>query len=294
MGRVTARRPIRRITADGNRRRLDSVIAEEPLELRVIAPGGSSAPDDAGARAVGPFLTPASPDVTSTVTMRTPGDDIDLAHGFLYAEGVISRADDVASMSYCAGRGADGANTYNVLDVRLRRGVPRTLRTVATSSACGVCGTPTLDALRLRPRFDIASNPLTTAPTTLTAMAAALRAGQRLFEATGGLHAAGLFTADGELLVLREDVGRHNAVDKVIGWAVREGRLPLDRHVLVVSSRASFELTQKAALAGIPVLAAVSAPSTMAIDTAAEAGLTLVGFLRGASMNVYTRADRIS
>jgi FdhD protein len=157
-----------------------------------------------------------------------------------------------------------------------------------------VCGKASIDAIRTRSRFAVDDDPLSVPAELLTALPDRLRAAQRAFDRTGGLHAAGLFTGDGELVVLREDVGRHNAVDKVVGWALREHRLPLRGHVLLVSGRASFELTQKAWMAGLPLLAAVSAPSTLAVDLAAEAGMTLVGFLRGTTMNVYTRPDRIT
>jgi formate dehydrogenase accessory protein FdhD len=192
----------------------------------------------------------------------------------------------------CAG--TDEPNTYNVVDVALAPGVPLpAARQFTTTSACGVCGKASIDALRTRSRFDVAADPVLVDPAVLAGLPDRLRAAQPAFDRTGGIHAAGLFTAAGELLCLREDVGRHNAVDKVVGWALRAGRLPLAGHVLLVSGRASFELTQKAWLAGIPVLAAVSAPSTLAVDLAVEGGLTLVGFLRGATMNVYAGAERL-
>ena len=167
-------------------------------------------------------------------------------------------------------------------------------RNFYTTSSCGVCGKASIDAIRTRSRFDITSDGVSVTAQTLASLPDKLRAAQRTFDRTGGLHAAGLFTADGDLLVLREDVGRHNAVDKVIGWALREERLPLIGHVLLVSGRASFELTQKAWMAGIPLLAAASAPSTLAAELAAESGMTLVGFLRGQTMNVYTGAQRVT
>jgi FdhD protein len=274
MGRVTGRRPVVRIDAGRVARRPDTLVAEEPLEIRV----------DGRALAV---------------TMRTPGDDIDLAHGFLLTEGVIRTAGDVRAARYCAGaEGPDGTNTYNVLDVSLAAGVPApevgVERNFYTTSSCGVCGKASIDAIRTRTAYPPAGDPLVLDPAVLAGLPDALRTGQRVFERTGGLHAAGLFTAGGELRCLREDVGRHNAVDKVVGWALRAGEVPLRGHVLMVSGRASFELTQKALMAGAPALAAVSAPSTLAVDLAAEAGMTLVGFLRGASMNVYAGAERIA
>lgn len=162
-----------------------------------------------------------------------------------------------------------------------------------TTSSCGLCGKAGLDAVRTQAAWSVAGDPLRIGPEVLTALPDRLRAAQRVFDSTGGLHAAGLFSADGELLCLREDVGRHNAVDKVVGHALRSGLLPLRETVLMVSGRASFELVQKAVMAGIPVLAAVSAPSSLAVDLAAESGLTLIGFLRGASMNVYTGEERL-
>ncbi len=163
-----------------------------------------------------------------------------------------------------------------------------------TTSACGVCGKESIEAIRVTSRYDISADLVQVSPGVLASLPDRLRDAQRVFASTGGLHAAGLFTPDGTLLVLREDVGRHNAVDKVVGWALREGRLPLTGHILLVSGRASFELVQKAYVAGIPVLAAVSAPSSLAVGLAEEADLTLVGFLRGSSMNVYTAAHRLT
>lgn len=196
----------------------------------------------------------------------------------------------------CAG--AETPNTYNVVDVVLAPGVPEPTtdpaRNFYTTSSCGVCGKASIDAVRTRSVFAVADDPVGVPAAVLAELPGRLRAAQKGFDHTGGLHAAGLFTADGELVALREDVGRHNAVDKVVGWAVRERRLPLAGHVLLVSGRASFELTQKAWMAGVPVLAAVSAPSTLAADLAQEAGLTLVGFLRGRTMNVYAHPHRVT
>ncbi|GGM30099.1 sulfurtransferase FdhD [Micromonospora sonchi] len=283
MGRASERRGVLRVdldASDGGRgrvRRPDSLAVEEPLEIRVGAAGPSRRPPLA-------------------VTMRTPGADLDLAIGFLLTEGLIRSADDVFTAQLCSG--AETPNTYNVVDVTLAPGVPEPAaeasRHFHTTSACGVCGKESIDAVRTRSLFTVADDPLTVPAERLAELPGRLRAGQRGFDRTGGLHAAGLFTADGELVVLREDVGRHNAVDKVVGWAVRERRLPLAAHVLLVSGRASFELTQKAWMAGVPLLAAVSAPSTLAVDLAAEAGLTLVGFLRGRTMNIYTGPHRVT
>jgi FdhD protein len=280
MGRVTDRRRIIRIdlasTAGNGGRRAgpDTLVAEEPLEIRV-GPAGTVRP---------PLV----------VTMRTPGDDLDLAIGFLVTEGVIESAADVVTARLCAG--ADQPNDYNVVDVTLAPGrpVPATGRAFPATSSCGVCGKASIDAVRTRSRFPVAGDPVRVAAATLATLPDRLRAGQRVFARTGGLHAAGLFTAAGELVAVREDVGRHNAVDKLVGWAARAGRLPLRGHLLLVSGRAGFELTQKAWMAGIPVLAAVSAPSTLAASLADEAGMTLVGFLRGATMNVYAGAGRVT
>ena len=235
-----------------------------------------------------------------TLTMRTPGDDIDLAAGFLVGEGVVRAAADIKTIRICAGDSCghgehDGAG--NIADVTLSPWVsvtPALRRNFLTTSACGVCGKASIEDLAVLPDFGLAHDHVRVRPAVLAQLPDRLRAAQRVFAATGGLHAAGVFSAEGELLVAREDVGRHNAVDKVIGWAVRSGRLPLAGCLLLVSGRASFELVQKAVMAGLPVLAAVSAPSSLAADLAGRAGLTLVGVLRGGSMNVYSGAERIS
>jgi len=278
MGRITARRPIVRITvgADGDleARRPDTLAVEEPLEIRV---GGLSL----------------------AVTMRTPGHDVELAAGFLVSEGVISHGGQFHSAIHCGGPGTGGMeNTYNVLDVTLAPGVrppdPDLARAFYTTSSCGLCGKASIDAVETVSAYDVSSDEAAVDAATLTGLPDALRARQEVFEKTGGLHAAALFDAvTGELLVLREDVGRHNAVDKVVGWAVLNDRLPLRGTVLQVSGRASFELVQKAVMAGIPILAAVSAPSSLAAELAEASGLTLVGFLRGSSMNVYAGAGRV-
>ena len=276
MGRVTRLHPVVRLRvgddgADTAVRRTDTLAVEEPLEIRL---DGES------------FL----------VTMRTPGDDIDLVHGLLHSEGVIARTEDIAGARYCDGAGPDGLNTYNVLDVALAPGVerpdPELRRNVMTTSACGVCGTTSIDQVvrqtchPLDVGFRVPAELVLSAPDRL-------REQQKAFAKTGGLHAAGLMTPDGVVVCAREDVGRHNAVDKVVGWALRQGMLPLSQLILVVSGRASFELTQKAVLAGIPLMAAVSAPSSLAAELATEAGLTLVGFVRGQTMNVYSHPERV-
>jgi FdhD protein len=273
VGRVTTRRSVLRVTGDHTVRRPDTLVVEEPLEIRV------------GGKAL-------------SVTMRTPGDDFDLVTGFLTTEGVTGDVEDIRAIRYCAGATVDGENTYNVVDVDLAAGVAppdaSLERNFYTTSSCGVCGKASIDAIRTQTRWPVAGDTCTVSPAVLSSLPDALREAQRVFDRTGGLHAAGLFTTEGELRVLREDVGRHNAVDKVIGWAAREGLLPLRGHVLMVSGRVSFELAQKALMAGIPVLAAVSAPSSLAVDLAADVGLTVVGFLRGDTMNVYAAPERVS
>ncbi|MFI8187177.1 formate dehydrogenase accessory sulfurtransferase FdhD [Actinacidiphila glaucinigra] len=274
MGRVTERRRVLRIRDGAVDHRADTLVAEEPLEIRLNGK-------------------------PLAITMRTPGDDFALAAGFLVSEGVLGAADELANIVYCAGATVDGSNTYNVVDVRLAPGVPVpdiTLeRNVYTTSSCGLCGKASLDAVRTTARWPIADpSPLRLEPELLSALPDRLRAAQRVFDRTGGLHAAALFTGEGELLDVREDVGRHNAVDKLVGRALQQDLLPLAGKILMVSGRASFELAQKAVMAGIPVLAAVSAPSSLAVDLADESGLTLVGFLRGTSMNVYAGEERIA
>ncbi|QHC32268.1 formate dehydrogenase accessory sulfurtransferase FdhD [Streptomyces sp. HF10] len=274
MGRVTERRKVLRIRDSAVSTRPDTLVAEEPLEIRLNGK-------------------------PLAITMRTPGDDFALAAGFLVSEGVLAATSDLQNIVYCAGATADGSNTYNVVDVKTAPDVSLpdfTLeRNVYTSSSCGLCGKASLDAVRTTARWPIADSPrLRVTPELLAELPERLREAQRVFDRTGGLHAAALFTEDGELLDIKEDVGRHNAVDKLVGRALQNGGLPLSRTVLLVSGRASFELAQKAVMAGIPLLAAVSAPSSLAVDLATETGLTLVGFLRGSSMNVYAGDDRIA
>ncbi|SFS75108.1 formate dehydrogenase accessory sulfurtransferase FdhD [Saccharopolyspora flava] len=272
MGRVTVRRPVLRIRGDKRSQRPDTLAAEEPMEIRV---GGKPL----------------------TITMRTPGHDFDLAAGFLVSEGVVRSESDIAGIRYCLGTAEDGSNTYNVVDVLLASGVAAPdaslERNFYTTSSCGLCGKASLDAVRTTSTWQVGDDPLRLDADVLAELPDKLREAQKVFDSTGGLHAAGLFTAGGELLGVREDVGRHNAVDKVIGDAVRSNRLPLRETILMVSGRASFELVQKAIMAGIPALAAVSAPSSLAVELAADAGLTLTGFLRGDSMNIYTGTHRL-
>ena len=277
MGRVTRRTPSYRIDLSGPAgstiiSRPDTLTVEEPLEIRV---GG----------------------VSLAVTMRTPGNDFDLAIGYLLTEGLIGAASDVNTLMHCQDQGDDGLPTYNVVDVTLSQGVDPpstdTARQSYITSSCGICGKASIEAITTKSRYAVGQDRAEVDPRILARMPSTLRAHQVVFDRTGGLHAAGLFTADGELLVAREDVGRHNAVDKVIGWAAREDRVPVTGHVLCVSGRASFELTQKALMAGIPTLAAVSAPSSLAVELATEAGMTLVGFVRDPKMTVYSGPDRL-
>jgi FdhD protein len=269
------RREVSRVTV-GQPRTVapDTLVAEEPLEMRVAG------------RAL-------------AVTMRTPGDDMDLLAGFLVGEGVIRHREDLREMRYCAGTDDEGHNTYNVLDATLAPQVPSVeasmQRSLVTTSACGLCGKATIDDVEVASPYDLTTDDIAIDAGWICSLPDRLRAAQRVFDRTGGLHAAALFdvTTD-ELLVLREDVGRHNAVDKVIGWALREDRLPLRGTLLLVSGRASFELAQKAAVAGIPAMAAISAPSSLAVDLAERVGLTLIGFLRSPSMVIYTGAGRVS
>lgn len=273
MTRIAPERSVVRVTVgETPKRERDALAGEEPLELRI---GGKS----------------------FAVTMRTPGADFDLAAGFLVSEGVVTRTEQLSTMRYCAGND-DGENQFNVLDLILASDVAPPDESVAraffTTSSCGLCGKASIDAVRTRSAFDVTDDPLRVAADVLVTLPGRLREAQKVFEKTGGLHAAALFDGQsGELLVLREDVGRHNAVDKVIGWALREGRLPLRGTILLVSGRASFELVQKAIMAGIPMLCAVSAPSSLAVDLAQESNMSLVGFLRDPSMVVYAGAQRV-
>ncbi|VXB75284.1 formate dehydrogenase accessory sulfurtransferase FdhD [Aeromicrobium sp. 9AM] len=273
-GRLTRRTKVTRFAPDGSSTvREDALAVEEPLEIRV---GGTS----------------------FSVTMRSPGDDFDLVAGFLVSEGVIWSADQLVSMRFCAGTDENGLQTFNVIDAELSADTPpldlSLERHVYTSSSCGICGTASIDAVHKAAHFGRLDDATSWSHELLGALPDRLREGQKVFDRTGGVHAAGLFDADGELLCLREDVGRHNAVDKVVGWALREGRLPLSGTVLQVSGRASFELVQKAHMAGIPVLAAVSAPSSLAVEHAESAGLTLLGFSRDGGFNAYAGAHRVS
>lgn len=277
---ATAAQPLRRNTSnvhvvalkDGVRsERTDTLAAEEPLEIRVQGPGQEQRP--------------------VAVTMRTPGGDFELAVGFLFTEGLVAPG-DVSRVAYCDTQPGEDQQ-YNIVSVTLGRPFDFDLlrRNFYATSSCGVCGKAALDDIEVRcaPVAEgtrVATDTLLTLPT-------ALRKAQKVFERTGGLHAAGLFTPEGRLVSIREDVGRHNAVDKVVGEQVLAGRVPLSDHVLQVSGRLSFEIVQKAAVAGIPIVSAVSAPSSLAVEAGERFGMTLVGFVRDGRLNVYTHAERV-
>jgi FdhD protein len=265
-----------RVVEDGRVRvRPDALATEEPMEIRLLA---------------------GQTKQTVAVTMRTPGADFELAAGFLYGEGIVDSAEDIQKISYCVDSDLDTEQRYNIVNVELRGGREFDLRPLErhfyTTSACGVCGKASLEQLELRGCPVMPSGPEVSAEI-INTLPEKLREAQGLFDATGGLHAAALFDNKGELLALREDVGRHNATDKLVGWALLEGRLPLTDHIVMVSGRSSFEILQKCLTAGVPVVCAISAPSSLAVDVAREFGMTLVGFLRGGRFNVYAGYERI-
>lgn len=266
---------INRISAAGSRPEIDSLAVEEPLEIRIQLPGSPKH------KAI-------------SITMRTPGDDFDLAAGFLFTEGILQNAEHVKNIRFC-GLPAKDKNIKNTLVVELADGVridlKRLERHFYTTSSCGVCGKSSIEALhtgvkKLNDAFRVNSEIIHQLPDTL-------RAAQAVFERTGGLHASALFEADGKLDILREDVGRHNALDKVIGAKFMAGQMPLSDRILLVSGRASFELVQKGLMAAIPVLAAVGAPSSLAVELAREFGMTLIGFVRDGRFNIYTGEERV-
>ena len=278
MGRVTDRARIRTVRVREGRlyagRKGDHVAVEEPLDIRLN----------------GRQLS---------LTMRTPGHDVELIHGFLHGEGLIAHREDITEGRYCDGAVVDDGsgfaqNTYNVMDFTTARPqlLPLVGRNFATTSACGVCGSESIDAVRTKSRYTLAED-WQLDPRVLLAAARGMGEQQPVFARTGGVHAAALVDLEGTVLVVREDVGRHNAVDKVIGWALQQGMLPLHETVLQVSGRASFELVQKASMAGIPMLSAVSAPSGLAVDLGREQGITVVGFNRGTRFNAYSHHERI-
>ncbi|MDQ3304159.1 MAG: formate dehydrogenase accessory sulfurtransferase FdhD [Actinomycetota bacterium] len=265
-----------RVFEEGRMRvRPDSLATEEPMEIRLLAGDTRK---------------------TVAVTMRTPGADFELAAGFLYGEGIVSSTEDILKISYCVDADVSIEQQYNIVNVELRGGREYDLRSLErhfyTSSACGVCGKASLDQLEIKGCPAIPTG-LEISADTITSLPDKLREAQGLFDATGGLHAAGLFDAEGNLLAIREDVGRHNATDKLIGWALMQGRLPLNKHVVMVSGRSSFEILQKCLTAGVPIVCAISAPSSLAVDVARRFGMTLVGFLRSNRFNVYSAPERV-
>jgi FdhD protein len=276
-GRPTSRTRARvRVLREADERtRSDYLATEEPLEIRLVVGGETH---------------------KLAVTMRTPGADFELAAGFLYGEGVIEGREEITRITYCTDPDIDADQHFNIVNVELASRAAADLRSLErhfyTTSACGVCGKASLDALRLRGCPVVSQGPQVAAET-LYLLSDRLRAAQGVFESTGGLHAAGLFDATGELLSVREDVGRHNAVDKLVGWALLQGKLPLSDHILMVSGRSSFEIMQKSLVAGVPIVCSVSAPSSLAVALAHDFDMTLVGFLRGQRFNVYTDSERI-
>ena len=253
--------------------RFDQLAIEEPLEIRLV-----------------------SPPQTVAVTMRTPGHDFELAAGFLYNEGVVKSREDIQKISYCVDTEIDGTQRYNIVNVELRDGLSLNLRSLErhffTTSACGVCGKASLEGLQLRGCTSI-SDGLEITPEIIFNLPEQLRGAQKIFSRTGGLHAAALFDAAGKLLSLREDVGRHNALDKLIGSAFLSNQLPFNNHIVMVSGRSSFEILQKCLMARVPIICAVSAPSSLAVTLAKEFGITLIGFLREERFNIYAGWERI-
>src|SRR5918998_6452417 len=265
-----------RFVEEGRARiRPDALATEEPMEIRLISGDAKQ---------------------TVAVTMRTPGADFELAAGFLYGEGIVSTPDDILKISYCVDPDLDAEQQYNIVNVELRDNRDYDLKPLErhfyTTSACGVCGKASLEQLELRGCPMIPSGPEVSAEVVYS-LPEKLREAQGLFEATGGLHAAALFDAEGDLVALREDVGRHNATDKLVGWALLENRLPLAGHLVMVSGRSSFEILQKCLAAGVPMVCAISAPSSLAVDVARRFDMTLVGFLRGNRFNVYSGHERV-
>ena len=265
-----------RVVEDGRMQvRPDTLATEEPMEIRLISGGVRQ---------------------TVAVTMRTPGADFELAAGFLYGEGIITSPEEIKKISYCVDRTVAEEQLFNIVNVELSGNKEYDLRSLDrhfyTTSACGVCGKASLEQLELRGCPVVSPGPEVT-PETIYSLPDKLREAQGLFDATGGLHAAALFDADGNLVALREDVGRHNATDKLVGWALMEGKLPLGGHIVMVSGRSSFEILQKCLTAGVPMVCAISAPSSLAVDVAREFGMTLVGFLRDHRFNVYSGSERV-
>jgi FdhD protein len=269
-----AKHQIWRVEAGQIRRKSDQLVVEEPLEIRLRAGMAQN---------------------TLAVTMRTPGNDYELAAGFLYSEGVVTAKEEIQHMIYCVD-GNQSLQQYNVLRVHLRHAelpdLPHLNRYFLTNSACGVCGSTMLDDLDHRLLLPLPAGPVVDADL-ITTLPATLRSSQAVFDATGGLHAAALFTPNGELLAVREDVGRHNALDKLTGWGLLQGHLPFHDKIVLVSGRASYELLQKCRVAGVSIFCAISAPSTLAVELATRFGITLVAFLRDNRFNIYSHPERI-
>lgn len=271
-----ARRTVQHIASGQSDTRLDQVVMEEPLEIRLVFPG--TAP------------------LSIAVTMRTPGNDFELAAGFLFTEGIIPTPDMIRSITYCRDPQRDRQQQYNIVNVDLHPGVQLDLeplqRNFYTSSSCGICGKASMEAIRVKGVKPVGEG-MTVDPRVIVGLGETLRQEQKVFDKTGGLHAAGWFDSRGNLMALREDVGRHNAVDKLLGFTFLEKKIPLSDSILMVSGRTSFEILQKAAVAGIPVVTAVSAPSSLACETAESFGITLIGFARENRFNIYTGKQRI-
>lgn len=254
--------------------RTDYLATEEPLEIRLV-----------------------NPKQTVAITMRTPGADFELAAGFLYSEGVIQRREDIEKISYCVDPNLDGEQRYNIINVALKEGLPLNLpsleRHFFTTSACGVCGKASIESIKIR-GCPVISNPRSLTAEILYSLPDKLRSAQGIFTVTGGLHAAALFDFQGQLLKLREDVGRHNSLDKLIGSAFLTNDLPLEECIVMVSGRSSFEILQKCIVAGVPIICTISAPSSLAVSLAKEFGVTLIGFLRGQRFNIYSGNQRVA
>ena len=272
----TVEAAVERLDGETTKRDYDRVVTEEPLELRLVAGGATQ---------------------TLAVTMRTPGNDFELAAGFALSEGIVRNREDLAGVSYCIDPAIDAEQRYNIVNIELGSAelpdAARFERHFTMNSSCGVCGRANLDALRDAGITPVADD-VRVSRSVLYALPERMREAQRVFATTGGLHAAALFRPDGTLVALREDIGRHNAVDKLTGWALFESAFPLHGSIMVVSGRASFEILQKAAVARIPVLLAVSAPSSLAVDLAQAFNITLAGFARGSRANVYNGLERIT
>ncbi|HLI96438.1 MAG TPA: formate dehydrogenase accessory sulfurtransferase FdhD [Candidatus Baltobacteraceae bacterium] len=264
------------LACDGEQTRetVDDLATEEPLEVRLIAGGQTR---------------------SLAVTMRTPGNDFELAAGFLLSEGIVHRREEIAGISYCIDPQIDAEQRYNIVNVQLASdalpALERLERHFTVNSACGVCGKANIEALQTR--ATPIDDPVRISLELVSQLPEKMLQAQRVFESTGGLHASALFDANGTLLALREDVGRHNALDKIVGWALLNKSLPLRGCALLVSGRASYELAQKCIVAGIPILCAVSAPSSLAVDLARCFGLTLLGFVRGSRANIYAGRERV-